>query len=300
MHVQWEEFALTGCADELEARRRGERFAHVLEAYQNRGGRVVLTIHNEEPHSGVFIDTFMMLRRAVGRLADLVLVHDAHAAELMRRQIGDAARIAILPHPSSLDVYESAATLTAALPAAPSRTLLGFGAMRAQKGFADMINHLPPEFLAERGARLRFSGVGDVAASLAECHGDRTDIDFDIRYVPDDEVPALLRGSAAVVLPYKRMLTSGVALLTMSCGGVIVAPDLPPMRLLLPEVGHNLLFRPDDADDFRRAADAALTLSQDARRLLIAEGLDIARAHHPRIVSARLSTHYDILLSRKV
>lgn len=299
VHIHWEELSLHGCADEAAAMQRAADFAVVMSEYRRRGGRVALTLRNELPHSGRFAEAFLVLRRTLGRMADIVFVHDDGAAALARTQIGEGARLVVLPHPSSLDVYERRAALEAALSAVPSRTLLGFGAIRAQKGFDALIAGLPADFLRERDARLRISGRGPACESLAAAYGHRCDLHLDFRYVPDEKTPALLRTSAAVVLPYRRLLTSGVALLTLSFGGIVLARDSVAMRLLLPEAGHGLLFRPGDADDLRRAVDAVLSLGTRARRDLIADGLAIAEARHPRRISARLADHYDALLTAR-
>jgi glycosyltransferase involved in cell wall biosynthesis len=137
--------------------------------------------------------------------------------------------------------------------------------------------------------------VGYDAEALQARHADRPDVVFDIRYVPDDEVPALLRSVSCVALPYRQLLTSGVAHLVMTYGVAMVAPDVPQFRDLVPVGGEGLLFRPGDDADMRRAVGMALDMTPEARVALARALVTQAQAIRPADISHRLGTVYDEL-----
>ncbi|WP_159993821.1 polysaccharide pyruvyl transferase family protein [Roseomonas sp. 18066] len=297
LHVQWEEFFLRPATTAAEAGALARLVLQQLEALRQRGGRLVWTVHNGIPHRVPHVDAFMALRRWLATHAEAILVHSAHAAAFLAAQVTvDRARIRVLPHPSYLGHYEPEAAAEAALGTPPSRQVLGFGRVQQQKGFDRLVAMLPAEFLAAEQASLRISGHGGRGArALRRSLAARGDVLWDFRHVPDEEVPGLIRDSACVVLAYARFLTSGVALLALSCGGILVAPDVPQMRELLPPALQRFLYQDGDAVDLQMIVSQVLALSdeerQDCRRL----GLQVARGLRPAAIAAELRAVYDRL-----
>lgn len=302
IHTHWEEFALRNCASDADAERAADGLIAAFDVARARGARLVHTIHNAMPHEARHTRAFLKLRRALCGMSDLVLAHDAAGEAVLREQLGDGVevRVRVLPHPSYLGIYEPEQALDALPLVPPSRTLLCFGVVRAQKGLAELLECLTPDYLARLAANLRISGDGDAADDLAAAIADRADVQFDRRFVPREEVPDLLRSAAALVLPYKTFLTSGAALLSLSCGVPLVAPDVPQMRSLVPQRARRLLFRTGDCSDIRRGIGEALALAPEERAEIVQDGLDIARAVHPVLVSKRLQAFYDEVLAAPV
>jgi glycosyltransferase involved in cell wall biosynthesis len=50
-----------------------------------------------------------------------------------------------------------------------------------------------------------------------------------LEFVPDGELAALLAAADVVVLPFRRVTTSGTAMLAMSYGRPLIVPDLPQL-----------------------------------------------------------------------
>ena len=299
VHIHWEEFVLRACAGDREAAAGAQAFETSLLEVKRLGGAVFWTVHNELPHLVGFREPFLRLRAFLARVADVVLVHNATTLEVLEAQVAfDRSKARLLPHPSYLGEFEDEATLRAALDTpgvdtSGERIVQGFGWVRVQKGFGDMIAMLPPTFLESRRARIRISGEGvEAAAVIAEVSG-RDDVVWDLRHVPDRETPALLRSASCVVLPYARVLTSGVALVAMSVGVPLVAVDIPQFRDLLAPENRLLLFPRSDAEAFRRCIDRALSLSTAERRRLVEANLDVAGQLRPHIVAGRLADLYD-------
>jgi glycosyltransferase involved in cell wall biosynthesis len=294
VHVHWEEFVLRDCRSEEEADRETARFSQQIAAIHERNGPIVWTVHNELPHVIPFHRQFLAMRRFLATCADAILVHNATSIDVLALQADvDEAKVRILPHPSYLGRFEDEAPLRAG-PAEPfERRIQGFGWIRLQKGFTEMIDMLPPDFLRSLGATIRISGDDAEAAAVIAERPQRTDVAWDVRHVPDAEVPRLLRSAACVVLPYERVLTSGVALLAMSVGAMLVAVDIPQMRELLPERSRRFLYPRGNAEAFRRAVGDVFALSAEERRTLVAANLEIARVIHPRNVAQQLAAIYE-------
>ncbi len=117
---------------------------------------------------------------------------------MLARQVDlDRRKIFLLMHPSYLGHYEPEETTLAGIDAPASRIILSFGMLRRYKGFDVLPELLPAAFTREHDARLKFSGNAingdDYVSVLQEKFGDRDDIDWDVRNIPDEEVPELLR-----------------------------------------------------------------------------------------------------------
>ena len=294
VHIHWEEFVLRECRSEAEADAAGAAFAREIAAIRESGGAIVWTVHNELPHEISYHRQFLAMRGALARCANAILLHDAASRDVLARQVAlDTSRVYQLPHPSYLGRHEDEATLRAQLHEPPERRIQAFGWIRLQKGFGQMIGMLSADFLQSRGAHVRISGRGGVeAAAVIAQQAERTDVHWDIRHVPDAEIPSLLRSAACVVLPYERVLTSGVALLAMSVGAMIVAVDFPQLRELLPLTSHRYLYPQGDAQAFRRIVDDVFALAPEERRIVLEANLAVARELRPTEIARRLAAIY--------
>lgn len=293
VHIHWEEFVLRGCASDDEANAAAAIFIGSMKAFRDRGGRIYWTIHNEWPHLIPFRKQFLLMRSVLARLADVILVHNSESVGVLAEQVDlDRSKVRLLPHPSYIGQYEDESTLSAELGTRHNAFVQGFGWIRLQKGFGEMIGMLPTDYLEARGLRIRISGHGIETGAVVSQQAARTDVHWDIRHVPDVDVPRLLRSAACVVLPYERVLTSGVALLAMSVGALLVAVDIPQLRELMPAVSHRFLYRRGDGKGLREAVDRIATLDPRDRQDVVMANLEVARKLHPRIVSAELADLY--------
>ncbi len=294
VHIHWEEFILRNCESVEQAGSAAEEFASEIAGIRAARGTIFWTVHNELPHLIPFRREFLAMRALLAQQADVILVHNTASIDTLAGQVKlDRSKIRLLPHPSYLDQYEDEAALQAGLLEPTARRIQGFGWIRLQKGFGEMIEMLPAAFLASHDASIRISGHGIEAGAVITQQASRGDVHWDIRHVPDAEVPRLLRSAACVVLPYERMLTSGVALLAMSSGAMIVAVDVPQLRELLPSENYGFLYPRGDGKALRDAIERLLSLPVERRRAIIEANLEVARQLHPRRVARKLAALYD-------
>ncbi len=293
VHIHWEEFVLRECRSTAEADASAAEFVREIVAIGERGGALVWTVHNELPHEIPYHRQFLAMRRVLARQADAILLHNTAAYAVLAAQAAfDPARVQRLPHPSYVGRLEDEAMLPSGLSESPARRIQAFGWIRPQKGFGPMIGMLPAAFLESRRTYVRISGQGVEAAAVIARQTGRSDVHWDVRHVPDAEIPRLLRSAACVVLPYERVLTSGVALLALSVGAMLVAVDVPQLRELLPAMSHRYLYARGDAQALRRCIDDVLALPADERRRILEANLAVARELRPGAIAQRLAAIY--------
>ncbi|MBH0239228.1 glycosyltransferase family 4 protein [Methylobrevis albus] len=293
IHIHWEEFILSGCTTPEDAHAAAGRFEAQMRAFRDLGGKTAWTVHNLLPHNMLHIEAFLRIRRFLAGFSDAVLVHNACAVPMLAGQVElDPAKVHVVPCPAFTGWYETKAEAEASIGAAADRTLLCFGAVRRQKGFGRLIDMLPADYLADRGATIRVSGAGPEADLVRSAHAHRGDVAWDLRYVPTEEVPGLIRGSACVVLPYEVFLTSGMALLVMSVGGLLVAADAPQFREILPEESTRFLYRGDDASDLQRVIDEVLALAPAERAAICRANYEAAQRFDPKLIGDKLDACY--------
>jgi glycosyltransferase involved in cell wall biosynthesis len=212
----------------------------------------VLTAHDVVPRRARALPSW---RRALG-LVDRVIVHSRRAVEQMQ-ELGVEGEL--IRHP----VFEAAA-----LGPPSGKTLLFFGLLRDYKGLDVLVRALPriPD------ARLVVAGdpldpVEQVQALAAKL-GVADRIEWRLGFVPDGEVPGLMASAAAVVLPYRKLDSSGVLAAAIGYRRPVVVSDVGSLGEIVREFGAGLVVPPGD--------EAALG---DACARLLSNPAELARAH---------------------
>jgi glycosyltransferase involved in cell wall biosynthesis len=194
------------------------------------GMRLVWTVHNVLPHEPVFPDD-LSARRALARATSLVLCHSQSTlAELASLRIM-ARRTAVIQH-GPIAPTSSTESLRTPGSGGEARRFLFFGHVQEYKGVDDLLT----AFLAipdGAGAHLTVAGQCDDPGLRSSLHalaaqgGPRVVLRLD--YVPQEEVTPLFAGADVVVLPFRRITTSGSAILALAHGRPLIVPDLPAL-----------------------------------------------------------------------
>lgn len=298
-HINWEEHLVRNSTSVTEAELVIRYFIKKLKEYRSLGGRVVWTIHNEYPHELEHVPAFLSLRRQLAENVDRIIVHSTQAIVVLNQQMRvNHSLLFLVPHPSYLGEYEEVPTQAPVRQQPTEAIALAFGMVRRYKGYSSFLETI--ESHDECQFRVRVVG----APIATEAYGDELQtrykhsprIEFDYRRVPTEEVASTLRTARCLVLPYERFLTSGVALLGLSLGIPVVAPNSPQMRETLPPINHPLLFEPGNGDDLVRAINQAVTLSIAEFDQLVRSHWERARYCSPQNVSQRLGHLFRTLL----
>lgn len=224
LHLHWPEFYYRGRGGRATVRGL-VGFLGCVALAKALGYRIVWTIHNalpHEPHSADRLVRAVLLR--VARTA----VHSRAA----RRALPPGGRLpVVVPHGHYIGAYPDTVGRDEArrrLQLDPGdRVLLFFGQVRAYKGLADLVQAF--RGIDDPRLRLVVAGRAPVAAdaeALRRLAAGDPRIRLHLGFVPDDEVQVFFRAADFVVLPYREVLTSGAAILSLSFGRPLVVPRL--------------------------------------------------------------------------
>ncbi|HEX2677268.1 MAG TPA: glycosyltransferase [Polyangiales bacterium] len=206
--------------------------------YARRGGHVLWTVHNLEPHVPRLRWANRWLTRSMAQLAERLLVHSpAAAAELSRAWSVPAARIAIVPHPAyvttRVDRAEARARLREhyGITLGETRVFLVFGLIARYKQVPETMQL----FDGLDAARVRLLVAGAVRGSELDHRAElqaalgRGPVALCDRFIPDEHVPWFFGAADVVLFNYRQILTSGAIELARNYEKPVWIPDLPAL-----------------------------------------------------------------------
>ncbi len=120
---------------------------------------------------------------------------------------------------------------------------------------------------------------------------------MDVRFIPDDQALDYYRAANVLVIPYRRIYESGVAITASSCQRAVIASDLLPLLEATENGLMGLHFRSGDPHDLAKVMKQALTMSEelDARGAKARE--KVLRERDPKIVGAQTFALYQQVLA---
>jgi glycosyltransferase involved in cell wall biosynthesis len=184
------------------------------------GRPTVLTAHDVVPRREGALPAW---HKALG-LVDRVIVHSQRAAEQLRDFHPEVIR-----HP----VFEGK-------PLGPPHgtTLLFFGLIRDYKGLDVLLRALP------RIPDARLIVAGDPLDPIQPDERDR--VEWRLRYIDEPEVAELMEQAAVVVLPYRKLDSSGVLATAIGYRRPVVVSDVGSLGEIVREFGAGLVVPPGD------------------------------------------------------
>ncbi len=234
------------------------------------GIRVVMVCHNVEPHESSAVWR-RLTRVALGAADELVVHAAALVPEAQALAPGRPVVPGFLPHFGN--VAEGAGAASAAEVAAVRarygaldgrRLLLSFGYVRPYKGVEDAIHAM-----AHVRADAVLAVVGECwdddapyRAAIAAAGVDER-VRLDLRFVGNDELPALFGAADAVVLPYRAASQSGVAALALGFERPVVATAVGGLPELVDDGATGALVPPRDPPALAAAIDRVLADASD-------------------------------------
>jgi glycosyltransferase involved in cell wall biosynthesis len=201
----------------------------------------VLTAHDVLPRR---TDTSVRLWLGIFAAVDRVVVHGAGAVERLVELGVPREHVARIPHP----LFDAPGKE----PASPNgRTLLHFGLLRENKGLDVLLRALPA--IAEQVTDVRLVVAGDPLQPieplqrLAVEEGVADRVEWRLGFVQEEEIPALMAAATAVVLPYRRIESSGVLATALGHGRPAVVTDVGSLGDTVREFGAGRVSPPEDS-----------------------------------------------------
>ena len=260
-HVHWLELLYASPRLGSSLRQWAAVMAGIL-LCRKAGVRLACTVHNLNPHEGVFPTLDHAANRMLLWLASVVHVHDERTREDLARIYGRRARVHVVPHGSYIGAYPNACTRQQARERwglqPEAVTFLFLGQLRRYKGVEDLVTAF--RGMADERGRLMIAGNAHDPMYAAELtrltRGDPRIITW-FQYVRDAEVQYFMNACDICVLPYRDATTSGAAVLALSFGRPILAPALGAFVGLAAQ-GRGLLYDPLREDGLKLALQTAL------------------------------------------
>jgi glycosyltransferase involved in cell wall biosynthesis len=230
IHIHWVFFF----APPLTARTSAGRWAMQLwfQAWlricRSIGIRLVWTAHNVLPHEPVFADD-VSARRCLVTSSDLVIAHSQSTLDQLAGLGMTASKVAIIRHGPVGQVPPAEALRVPGTGDGP-RHFLFIGHVKEYKGVDDLLTAYMT-LLPDVTAHLTVAGEctdPELRSRLNATAGTAgTSITLRLQRLQEDEIARLLSAADAVVLPFRRVTTSGSAMLALTYGRPLIVPNLP-------------------------------------------------------------------------
>lgn len=245
------------------------------------GVRVVWTIHNHLSHDAKFPWLEQWTQRILVKLVDRIILHSPSALdEIAQAYSFDSSKAEVIPHGHYQDVYGSAINSLEAREALElpksGRIYLNLGMLRPYKGIERLLQVWQDNKEILAGNTILIAGQ-----ALNEAYGRKlseqvSEIDGAIlhaNFVEDRQIYLYFSAADLVVLPFKRILTSGSLILAMSYGKPIIAPRLQNLTETLGEADW-LLYDPNDEQGLLHAIKDSNEVDLSALSQLVSEACD--------------------------
>jgi glycosyltransferase involved in cell wall biosynthesis len=234
-HLHWTQPYLHWPRSSRLSRLLAWRLVFQLRVLRRRGVRIVWTVHNLGAHERGDKGAELHVSRRIAALCDALIVHCEEARRRVIDELDVPAerreRVVVVPHGHYLDAYPGGVTREQARSSLGlgnhERVLLLFGAMRAYKGAIQLLDAF--RGIDDGNARLILAGAPftDGLRRGIEAAAARDErVITRLQFVPDEDVPRLMRAADVAVVPFRDVLTSGSVALAMSFGLAVVAPRL--------------------------------------------------------------------------
>ncbi len=178
---------------------------------------MAVVVHDADPHPGDGYPFQMTLQRLLVRRADAIVTLSDHVARGLSAHgllTGKPVLRTVLPQAPIVGLAPARAH------GGPFR-LLSFGRLLAYKGL-DLLAAALARLLPEVPLEVRVVGSGPESAELAALRA-LPGVKVENRWVPEDEIPALLGWADGVVLSHREASQSGVAAATLAARRLLVA-----------------------------------------------------------------------------
>lgn len=282
LHIHWDEDFLR-----KNDPHRSKQTRNSLQSFKQGGGKIIWTVHNEMPHEIADDEEkqhFLNNRAFLCDMADLIHVHSEYAKQYLLKTFEvHKDKLVVIPHPSYLEWYCSDSLK---LIFRDKKIFLLFGNIRKYKGFDLIVEAFSNVSSPDRIDHFHIAGNGADAVDSDEINGIK--LKRTGGYIDDQTVPSFFESADYAVFGFSSILTSGSLMLALTFGVPPIAPAHPGVVNSLPEELHDLLYEPNNADDFARVIDYASSIDLQTYTLKANACVNYARKIAPSVISKQL------------
>ena len=284
-HLHWTNYILRKAENLEEAEKLKNQFLKKLFEFLSVGGRLIWTIHNILPHDCPYLQQEIELRNIISAAAHKIHVHSEKSLPEIQKNLNISLnKVEVIPHGNYVGVYPNNADRALA------RHRFGFsqeqivflflGQIRKYKGIENLIfafNEVQKKF---PNTRLLIAGK---ALDILDI--EKVDVDLETKnkitlvekYIPDDELQWFFNATDVVVLPYKKILTSGSLLNAMSFSRPVIAPRVGMTEEIVKDGYNGFLYKLGNIASLAEAMIEIATLQPQAREQLAKQSFESIR-----------------------
>lgn len=242
-HIHWPEHFLNRKAN-LQAITKARAIPALMDVAHALGTRIIWTTHNLCAHERLRPEIEDRFWRNFTKRVDgfISLSHVARELAVKRYPALNSVPGFVIPHGHFRDEYATAYSkdeARAKLGIEPHRqVILNFGAIRPYKGISDLICAF--QNLLRQSAALMIVGLcrdETLEREIRNVAGRDSRIRLFLQATPASEVQMYFAAADVVVLPYREILNSGTAMLSLSLDRPVYVPALGSMPELRESVG---------------------------------------------------------------
>jgi len=233
---------------------------------------VILTIHdihpfNEAPSS---IIQKYYYTSAIKYFDHLITHTNSSFEALVSNMKIPKEKISIVPH--GIFDYSQQSKISTRKEEGKKNIIVFWGAIKPYKGVDILIQafaNLPENILQKTTLLIAGCPKMDIKPlkKMAQNLGVIDYIEWQTRFIPEDEVNSILIRATVFVLPYKEITQSGVLMTILPFGKPIVASNVGGIPEVLQDGIHGYLVTPNNSIELSRALEAILTSPQKIRNM---------------------------------
>lgn len=234
IHLHWLHVFL-----EIDKKDGADELIDILSYAKSLGYKIIYTAHNIISHDSAFYQNEYVQRRRVLEFVDVAIAHGYLAKNRLVSEFGISKdKVTVVPHGTYCGYYPNQVNRTDA------RTHLGlqedafvflfFGNIKGYKGLEPLMTQFNSVASLYEKAHLLIAGrvFDEEGVELIEEGVGRGNVTFIPGFVSNEEVQYYFNAADACVLPYKKIVTSGAAMLSVT----FRCPVIAPKDGVLPEV----------------------------------------------------------------
>lgn len=207
-------------------------FVKVILLIRLLGYKLVWTVHNLFPHESLFLSD-LLLTKFLLRTSHINIVHTIKVKTDLESLGIKAEHISVIPHGSYVGYYQNTISRSYARELLKIHEndfiILFFGQLRAYKGIPELLESF--NNVAQKNENLKLMLVGSCSDNnlLNVIRNYKTKLGnqliLHLGKIPDEEIQNYMNSSDIVVLPFKKITTSGSMMLALSFGKPVIYPN---------------------------------------------------------------------------
>lgn len=239
IHFHWPAYIYSK-RDSKEFYRSFRNFVGLLLKAKRLNYQIAWTVHNIFPHERYNMVLEYLTRFCLAQLSDVLFVHFQGARRTVSKMFLRFSNIHEIPHGNFNTVFPNTCTKNEARErlclAADACVYLIFGPVRSYKGIEDAVEIFqkaasPNDVLLVAGN----PSDENISSWLSERAAADQRLTLQLRFVPKEEVQFFFNACDFVLLPYKKIFTSGNLFLAFTFGKPVICPDMGIMSEVVDE-----------------------------------------------------------------